>query len=89
MGVRVAAPRRPPLPPPLRPWRVVPALAAGIVGTGQMYQAATGADVARLAFGAVLFGLGLVFAGYPFVLAMAWRRRARRALQADGAPTGG
>ena len=79
-AMRAQVNRRPPLPPPLRPWRVLPALAAGVVGTGLMYQAATAGGGGRLAVGASLFGLGLLFAGYPFVLASAWRRRARRTL---------
>lgn len=68
---------RPPLPPPLRPARVVPGLVAGVAGTGLLYRAATGAGVWHLFAGAALFAVGLALAGYPFVLATTWRHRSR------------
>ncbi len=80
-----AGTRRPPLPPPLRAWRVLPGLLAGVVGTGLLFQAATGGGLGPLVAGAPLFGLGLAVAGYPFVLATAWRSRARAAARAAGA----
>lgn len=57
---------------------MVPSLLAGVVGTGLLYDAATGGGLGRLAAGAVLFAAGLAGAGYPFVLAVTWRRRAHR-----------
>lgn len=77
----------PPLPAPLRPWCVVPAVAAGVAGTGLLYESATRGGAVRLIAGGVLFAIGLALAGYPFVLASAWQRRARRNARAR-APSG-
>lgn len=75
----------PPLPPPPRAHVLLPALAAGVVGTGLLYRAATGGGgLGELAAGAILFALGLAFAGRPFVLASHWRARARTLARTRG-----
>lgn len=58
-----------PAPPTAR--RLVPALLSGIVGTGLLYSAAAKGSLMDLLFGAVLFGAGLRYAGWPFVMAFA------------------
>lgn len=77
--------RRPlPLPQPPRVFPLLGGLAAGVIGTGLLYEGATGARLVDLLIGAPLFALGLIAVGWPFVLAMAHvseagrRRRAGR-----------
>ncbi len=78
MAERPHPPRRLPVPAPLRPWVLMPFLAGGVVGTGLLYRAATQGNLGDLLGGAVLFALGMWFAGRPFVLATTWRRDLRR-----------
>jgi hypothetical protein len=86
--VSASGPRRLPLPPPPSAGRMLIGLASGVVGTGWLFDAATGsAGGLSLAFGAALFGLGLWLAGRPFVLATAWRHEARRRARASAAIT--
>lgn len=60
-----------PLPAPPRARLVVPALAAGVVGTGLLYSGATGGGLAEILWGMPLFAFGLAAAGWPFVLSTA------------------
>ncbi len=70
--------RPPPLPQPLRPRILVPAMALGVIGTGLLYRAATGGGLVDLLVGAALFATGLRLAGRPFVLAATWHHERRR-----------
>jgi hypothetical protein len=60
-----------PIPRPPSALRLVPTLVAGILGTGLLYQGATGGRLVDLLAGVPLFALGLWGAGWPFVLSMA------------------
>lgn len=53
-------------------------LAAGVVGTSLLFEAASGGSLGQLILGAPLFGAGLYFAGWPIVLATAHVRKRRR-----------
>ena len=77
--------RRPlPLPAPPRPYVMVPALGAGVIGTALLFKAATHGRAWDLVLGTLLLAAGLLFAGWPFVLATLWVRRARE-LRRQGA----
>ncbi len=70
------------LPPPPTPWRIIPGMLAGVVGTALSYTALTRADWVVLPIGLVLLGLGIYLVGLPIAQSMlllsAVRRRARR-----------
>lgn len=68
----------PPVPTPPRAIVLLPALVAGILGTGLLYQGATTGSLIDLVVGAPLFGVGLLGAGRPFVWSMALVDAARR-----------
>lgn len=70
-----------PLPAPPRPLVMIPALISGVIGTALLYTAATHGVLLDLMAGALLLAAGLLFAGWPFVLASLWMRRAREARQ--------
>lgn len=70
-----------PVPPPLNPWVTLPALLAGVLGTGLLYRAATSGTLLDLVAGGFLFALGLRVAGRPFVWASAMRRARYRGPQ--------
>jgi|GEM_PF-4176421 len=53
-------------------------LAAGVLGTSLLFQAASGGSLGQLILGAPLFGAGLYFAGWPIVLATAHTRTRQR-----------
>ncbi len=76
------------LPVPAKPrWYVLlPALAAGVVGTSLLYNGGVAANLGDVAAGVPLFGFGLWGAGWPFVQAMALTKAAgqrRRRLGAE------
>lgn len=58
-----------PKPPTVR--RLLPALLSGVIGTGLLYTAASKGSLTDLIVGALLFGVGLRYAGWPFVLSFA------------------
>jgi hypothetical protein len=60
-----------PIPQPPTALRLIPSLVAGILGTGLLYQGATGGRLVDLLTGVPLFALGLWGGGWPFVLSMA------------------
>lgn len=89
MGRGARPRRRLPLPPPPRPLVLVPFLAAGVIGTGLLYRAATQGRLGDFVGGAVLFALGMWFTGRPFVLAATLRHERRaRARPAPSPPDG-
>ncbi|MDA8344309.1 MAG: hypothetical protein M0Z66_02370 [Thermaerobacter sp.] len=70
------------LPPRPTPWRIVPGILAGVVGTALSYTALTRSDWVALPVGLVLLGLGVYLVGVPIAQAMlvlrAYRRRPGR-----------
>lgn len=77
--------RRLPLPVAPRAVVIVPALVAGVLGTGLLYSGATLGSLRDLIIGAPLFGVGLWAVGWPFVLSTALVSERRRQRKIRGA----